>query len=130
MQRDGIEDVRRLFWGSCRGLSVAGEEGVGALGPGVDAAGDGLGAFEALLAEPVGDAEGAGAVVAEDEEAVVGVEFLVGAGGNLAHGDEGAALDVDGFPFPEFADVDDFGFAFVEQGFGVGGGDFVIVHVV
>ena len=103
---------------------VAGDGGVDLAGPGVDAAGDGLGFFEALLAEPVGDGEGAGAVVAEDEEAVF-VELLVGAGGDFVHGDEDAGFDVGGLVFPGLADVEEEGRVVGgEEGFGLGDGEF------
>ncbi len=68
------------------GLSVAGDGGVDGAGPGVDASGEGLGVVEALLAEPHGYGEGALAVVAEDDDGLVGVELGVGAGGDVAHG--------------------------------------------
>ena len=61
---------------------VAGDGGVDGAGPGVDAAGEGLGVVEALIAEPHGYVEGTGSVVAEDDDGGVGVEFGVGAGGD------------------------------------------------
>ena len=86
---------------------VAGDGGVDEAGPGVDAAGDGLGLVKSLLAEPCGDREGASTVMAEDEYGSVFVEFLVGAARNLIHGDEGAAVDVRGGVFPWLADVEE-----------------------
>ena len=72
-----------LFFGEL----VAGDLGIDLAGPGVDAAGDGLSFVEALLAEPCGYRERAGAVVAEDEDGGFFVELLVGAAGDLVHGD-------------------------------------------
>jgi len=45
-------------------------------------------------------------VVAEDEQPVVGVEFLVGAGGELAHGNQRAAFNMRGGMLPRLAHVD------------------------
>lgn len=70
------------------GSLVAGDGGVDGAGPVFDASGEGLGVFEALLAEPHGDGKGAGSVVAEDDDGLVGVELLVGAAGDFAHGHE------------------------------------------
>src|ERR1700733_10911427 len=57
---DGLRGVRH-YTRAGRNL-IAGDGGVNLHGPGVDAAGDGLSFFEALLTEPVGYGEGAGAV--------------------------------------------------------------------
>ena len=109
------------------GSSVAGDGGVDEGGPGVDAAGDGLGLLEALLAEPRGDGEGAGAVVAEDEDGGVFVELLMGAAGDLVHGHEGAAFDVRGLVLPGLADVEEEGRVLGgEEGLGLGDGEFEI----
>ena len=78
-------------------------------GPGVDAAGDGLGFVEALAAKPVGYGEGAGAVVADDEDGLFFVELLVGAAGDLVHGDDDAGLDVRGLKLPGLANVEEEG---------------------
>ena len=61
---------------------------------------------EALLAEPHGDVEGASAVVAEDDDGLVGVEFLVCAGGHISHGHEDGSEDGGGLGFPRFADIE------------------------
>src|ERR1700723_179932 len=84
---------------------VAGDGGVDGAGPGVDAAGDGLGFVEALLAQPRGYRERAHAVVAEDDDGGFFVEFLVGAAGDVVHGDERAGFDVRGGVLPGLADV-------------------------
>ena len=110
--------------------SVARNGGVDGAGPLVDATGERLDRFEALVAHPHGDGERTRAVMADDDVGLVGVKFGVGAGGELGHGDEGCAGDGGSFGFPLFADV--------EQGGGVGavctqlgvsfGGNFRIEH--
>ena len=84
---------------------VAGDRRVDGAGPLVDAAGEGLDVIEALLAEPHGDVEGAGAVVAEDDGGAIGVELLE-AGGDIAHGDVGGAGDGGDLELPGFTDVE------------------------
>jgi hypothetical protein len=76
--------------------------------PRVDAAGYGLACVEALLAQPVGYAQRARSVVAEDEQAIVGVELLVGARGYISHGHEQAAVNLGGCEFPGLTHVDQF----------------------
>ena len=61
--------------------------------------------LEALVAEPHGDRQGARAVVAENDDGNVGVEFSVGAGGDFAHGDEERVGEAGGLVLPGFADV-------------------------
>ncbi len=95
----------RRFMGAGGEWLVAGDGGIDGAGVVVDAAGERLGVLEALVAEPHGDGEGARAVVAEDDDGLVGVELGVGAGGDLAHGDENGAGDGGGFRFPGFANV-------------------------
>ena len=79
---------------------------------------------EALFAEPHGYGEGALAVVAEDDDGLVGVELSVGAGGDVAHG-HGDAAEAGFGEFPGFANVEQEGWlrlaALLEVGFG---GDF------
>jgi len=87
--------------------SVAGDGGVDDTGPKVDAALDGLGLFEALLSEPVGDGQGAGSVMAHDDDGLLFVELVEGARGDLVHGDERAAGDVRGLVLPRLADVEE-----------------------
>lgn len=109
------------------GELVARDGGVDLAGPGVDAAGYGLGLVEALLAEPCGYRERAGAVVAEDEDGGLFVELLVGAAGDLVHGDEGAAVDVGGVVLPGLADVEEERFSGGgEEGVELGYGDFEV----
>ncbi len=74
-------------------------------GPGVDASGEGLGVLETLITQPHSDAEGAGAVMAEDDDWGVGIEFGVSAGGDIAHRDENGVGDTGGLKLPRFADV-------------------------
>ena len=84
-------------------------------GPGVNAARDGLRGLKSLLAEPVRDAQGTGSVMAEDEQAVVGIKFLMCARRNIAHGHQQATIDLCGCVLPGFANVDQLCFAFPEQ---------------
>ena len=63
----------RVGAGSGGAGSVAGDGGVDDGGPEIDAAGERLGVLEALLAEPHGDVERARAVVAEDDDGLIGV---------------------------------------------------------
>jgi hypothetical protein len=120
---------RRQGWEIWRSgcAPIAGDGGVDLAGPGVDAAGDGLGFFEALLPEPCGYREGAGSVVAEDEDCGFFVELLVGSCGDVVHGDEGAAFQVRGIELPLLADVEEEGRMFGrEEGFGLGDSEFEI----
>jgi len=88
---------------------VAGDGGVDGAGPGIDAAGDGLGLLEALIAEPDGYGERTGAVVAKDEDGGVFIELFEGAGRDFVHGDEGCAFDVGGVVLPLLTDVEEDG---------------------
>lgn len=98
--------------------SVAGDGRVDFGGPGINAAAQGLGVFKALVAQPDGDIHGAHAVMAHDDEMFFRVEFLVNAGGDFSHGDEEAALDVGGGELPGFADIEEAGFALLQEGGG------------
>ena len=89
--------------------SVAGDGGVDGAGPGVDAAGEGLSALEALAAEPHCDGERALAVVAENDDVGVGVEFGVGTRGDVAHGHEEGIGQAGGLKLPGLADVEEDG---------------------
>ncbi len=88
---------------------VARDGGVDTEGPGVDAARDRLGFFEALLTEPGGDREAAGAVMAEDQNVGFVIEFLMGAPRDLVHGHVGAAFDACGGVLPGFTHVEEEG---------------------
>ncbi len=66
--------------------------------------------------------------MAQDEEAIFGVEFLVGAGGEFTHGNEQAGLDMGRGVLPVFAYIDELGFAFGEQCRGVLGCYFIVIH--
>jgi hypothetical protein len=96
--------------------------------PGFYSPGDRLSGREILLAEPVRHAQRAGSVVAEDEQAVVRIEFLVRAGRYLSHGNERTAFNAGSLVFPRFADVDEFGFALPQKAGCVLHCDFVFVH--
>jgi hypothetical protein len=101
---------------------VAGNGRVNSAGPGVDASGQGLGVGKSLVAQPEGDIKGARSVVAKDYDRSIGIEFGVGAGGNLAHGHEERVGDVCGLVLPGFADVQQEGrgglLALAGKGFG------------
>ncbi len=86
--------------------------------------------FEALVAQPCGYVEGALSVMAEDGDVFLGIKFLVGARGDIAHGHEGAGFDVGGGVFPGLADIDEAGLVFAEKGGCVGGRDFVFEHEI
>jgi hypothetical protein len=88
---------------------VAGNGWVDGAGPGVDAASEGLGVIEALIAEPHGYAEGAGSVVAEDYDGGVGVEFLMGARCYFSHGHKQSAGKAGGLVLPRLADIQEDG---------------------
>ena len=83
-------------------------------GPAVDAAGEGFGSGDALLAEPVDYIKASHAVVAVADDRFVGVELLE-IRGNRAHRDEDGAFDAALGVFPGFSHVneDEF-FAVVE----------------
>ncbi len=95
---------RRFMRGVLLGL-VAGDGGVDGSGVVIDAAGEGLGVVEALDTQPHGDGKGAGAVVAEDDDGLVGIELGVSAGCDLAHGDEGGSGDGGGLGLPGLTNV-------------------------
>jgi hypothetical protein len=120
----GWRHEMRFVAGFVAGL-VVGDGGVDLAGPGVDAPGDGLGFVEALVAEPGGYGERAGAVVAEDEDGVFFVEFFEGAGGDLVHGDECGGVDAGGVVLPGLADVEKEGWSGGgEEVFGLVDGEF------
>ena len=85
---------------------VARDGGVNHGGPVIDAAGEGLGVLETLLTEPHGDVERTGPVVAEDDDRLIGVEFLVGAGGDVPHRHGEGTGDGGGLELPGLADVE------------------------
>jgi hypothetical protein len=95
----------------------------------VDAAGEGLDVLKALVAEPHGDGEGALSVVAEDYDGLVGIEFLVSAAGDLAHGHEEGIGETGGLELPRLPDVQEQRCSGLVALLKVGlGGDFGIEH--
>ena len=84
---------------------VAGDVGVDAARPLVDTADERLRVVETLVAQPQGDRERTRAVVAHDDDRLVRIELGVGAGGNLAHGDEGGSGDGGTLVLPGLAHV-------------------------
>jgi hypothetical protein len=107
---------------------VAGNTGIDFAGPGFDAPGNRLRCIESLLAEPVGHAEGTRSVVAEDEQAVVRIEFLMGPRGYVAHRHEQAGVDFGSCIFPTLADINELGLTALQQEGCVLDLDFVVVH--
>ena len=105
----GLSDLCAIF---LEAVLVTGDGGVNGAGPGVDASGEGLDVVEALVAQPHGYAERTGSVVAEDDDGGVGVEFVVGTGGDFAHGHQEGVGQMGGLELP--------GLAYVQQKRGVG----------
>jgi hypothetical protein len=60
---------------------------------------------EALVAKPHGNGEGASSVVAEDYDGSIGIEFGVGAAGDVAHGHEEGVGKAGELELEGFADV-------------------------
>lgn len=88
-----------------RCYSVARHARVDGARPVVDASRKRLDVFESLVTQPHGDAERALSVVAYDYDWLVGVEFLVGAGGDFAHRHEQRVGQVGCIEFPGLAHV-------------------------
>jgi hypothetical protein len=86
--------IQRHFWIYCAS-------------PAVDSSAHGLDFIEALLAEPVGDGQRTDSVMTDDDDVGVGVELLVGAGGNVAHGNVLCAVDFGSVEFPGLAHVEE-----------------------
>jgi hypothetical protein len=88
----------------------------------VDASGERLSVIEALIAEPHGYREGAHSVMAEDDDVGVGIEFLIGARGDFAHGHEERVGEAGSLELPGFADIEQDGrvglLALLDEGFG------------
>ena len=97
-------------------------------GPCIDTACDRLTCIESLLAQPVGHAERSDSVVAKDEQALIGVKFLMCARWNIAHRHEQATIDLCGCVFPWLANIDELRFAIPKQAGCILSSDFVIVH--
>ena len=108
---------------------VTGDCGVYGGGPGVDAACQGLHALKVLLAEPHSDGEGTRAMVAEDDDVLVGIEFGVGSRRDFSQGHEERIGKAGGLELPRLAYVEE------ERSIGLStkleevlGGDFWIEH--
>ena len=74
-------------------------------GPVINAAGERLRVVEALVAQPHGDGERASAMMAQDDDGLVGVKLGMGARGNVAHGDAGGVGERRRRHFPRLADI-------------------------
>jgi len=66
--------------------------------------------------------------MAKNGDVLFGVELLVGAGRDIAHGHEGAGFDTGGRVFPRLADIDEVGLIFAEKGSRVGRGNLKFEH--
>ena len=66
--------------------------------------------------------------MAKNSDVLFGVELLVGAGRDIAHGHEGAGFDTGGRVFPRLADIDEAGLVFAEKGSRVGRGYLKFEH--
>jgi len=83
--------------------------------------------LESLLAQPGRDVQRAHTVMADDNDVVVGIQFLVRAAGHVAHGHEFCALDARRLVLPRFADVEQRKrLSFIELSFHFVWPDFVI----
>lgn len=102
---------------------VARDAGVDDRRPVVDAACERLDVLEALLAKPHGDVERASAVMAEDDDRLIGVKLLMRASGHVAHGDERGARKRRGGGLPRLTNIQNQGLfgLFELSGEGVGG---------
>lgn len=98
--------------GKVKEVSIARNSRVDGSGPGIDATRKRLNAFETLIAEPHGDAEGSRTVVAKDYDRSIGIEFGMGAGGHVAHRHQHRVRQRSGLELP--------GLAYIEQERGVG----------
>jgi len=87
-------------------ILVARYGGVDVARPVIDASGEGLDVLEALVAEPHGDVQGAGSVVAEDDDGLIGVKFLVSARRDLTHGHQERVGKAGGIELPWLANVE------------------------
>ena len=108
--------------------SVARDIGIDLDRPGVEAAAQRLGLFKALPAQPRSDVHGTDAVMADDDQSFINVEFLLRAGWHFAHRQMQAALNMRGGKFPWLAHVDEPGTIFAQDLGSFGGGDFVGQH--
>jgi len=97
-------------------------------GPGFDASAQRLGVLEPLIAEPCSHVERTLSVVAEDDQMLVRIEFLMGSRRDVTHGDEQAARNAGCLKFPWFADIDETSFAFSKQSRRIGRRNFVVEH--
>lgn len=86
--------------------SVEREARVDGTRPLIDAAGERLCLLEALLAEPHGDVQGTGSVMADNDDGPIGVELRVSARGDVAHGHKGGARNGGGLCLPRLAHIE------------------------
>jgi hypothetical protein len=106
--------------------------------PRLDPAGNRLAGIEPLLPQPVGHAQTACAVVAQNQQPVVRIKLLMRPGRNFAHRNQHAALNMGSLVLPRLAHIDQpdilplfgsFPGIFQHQR-SILGGNFVVVHTV
>jgi len=114
--------------GAVRERSIATDRRVDLYGPCFNAAAQRLSVLETLIAQPCGDIERALPVMAEDHQALLGIEFPGSARRDLAHGDEKTAIDVHGGEFPWLPDVDEPGLFFFQEDGSFKGRNLVVQH--
>jgi hypothetical protein len=71
----------------------------------IDAAGKGLNMFKSLIPQPHGHRERTSSMVAEHDDGLIGIEFLVSPRGDIAHGHEDGFRKVRGTKLPWFPNV-------------------------
>jgi hypothetical protein len=114
---------RRPIWGS---ISANGR--IDLSSPGLNAPAQRLRLLESLIAKPGGDAHRAHSVMAEDDEVLVGIEFLMSACRNIAHGHLDAAFNARRGELPWFPHINEAGLIIAEEGDCIGRRDLEIEH--
>ena len=84
--------------------------------------------LKTLVAKPYSNIQRALAVMAEHCDVLLGVEFLVHAGGDVAHRHVDAGFNVGRCVFPRFANIKETGFVFAKECRRIDWGDFKIDH--
>ncbi|RZU43319.1 hypothetical protein BDD14_4977 [Edaphobacter modestus] len=87
------------------GTSVPRHGSVDGAGPMIDAAGKGLNVFKSLIPQPHGHRERASSMMAEHDDGLIRIKFLVCARGDIAHGHEDGSREVRGTKLPWFPNV-------------------------
>ena len=87
------------------GTSIARDGWIDDARPAVDASSERLNVFKPLVTKPHGYGKRAHAMVTEDDDWLVRVEFLMGTGGDFAHGHQDRFGEAGGLELPRFANV-------------------------